>query len=56
MIDWLRRQRLALAFNALTLEGTSVTRAAEIAGYQSSTNFSTAFRKEYGYPPSHCRR
>ena len=36
---------------ALRHDGASVARAAEIAGYASQANFSTAFRRHFGQPP-----
>ncbi|MBP8278605.1 MAG: helix-turn-helix transcriptional regulator, partial [Propionivibrio sp.] len=35
--------------------GVSVARAAEIAGYSSQANFSTAFRRHFGLSPKHYR-
>lgn len=54
--DFLRQSRLAAAREALLHEGLSVTEAAYSVGYVNSANFSTAFRKHFGYPPSHCHR
>lgn len=55
IFDYLRRSRLQRAAHALQHDGVSVARAAEIAGYSSQANFSTAFRRHFGLPPKHCR-
>ena len=52
---YLRQRRLQRAAHALQHEGVSVAHAAEIAGYSSQANFSTAFRRRYGVPPKHYR-
>lgn len=52
--DYLRNSRLASAREALLHERLSVTEAAYAVGYASSANFSTAFRKHFGYAPSRC--
>lgn len=54
--DFLRKTRLAAAREALLHAGLSVTEAAYSVGYANSANFSTAFRKHFGYSPSHCHR
>ena len=48
VFDYLRASRLRRAAVALQNEGVSVARAAEIAGYSSQANFSTAFRRHFG--------
>lgn len=48
---YLRRHRLEQARRAMVEDGVSVTEAAFVAGYTSPANFSTAFRREFGYPP-----
>ncbi|CAN5481954.1 AraC family transcriptional regulator [soil metagenome] len=55
IFDYLRQRRLQRAAHALQHEGVSVARAAEIAGYSSQANFSTAFRRHFGLAPKHCR-
>jgi AraC-like DNA-binding protein len=55
IIDYLRVSRLRRAARALQHEGVSVARAAEIAGYASPSNFSTAFRRHFGLSPKTCR-
>jgi AraC-like DNA-binding protein len=54
--EYLRKSRLASAREALLHEGLSVTEAAYSVGYGNSANFSTAFRKHFGYVPSRCHR
>jgi AraC-like DNA-binding protein len=55
IFDYLRKRRLQRAAHALRAEGVSVAEAAEIAGYSSQANFSTAFRRRFGLPPKHYR-
>jgi AraC-like DNA-binding protein len=52
--EYLRISRLAAAREALLHERLSVTEAAYAVGYASPANFSTAFRKQFGHPPSRC--
>lgn len=52
--DYLRNSRLASARETLLHERLSVTEAAYAVGYANSANFSTAFRKHFGYAPSRC--
>ena len=54
VIQYVRSEKLQLARQALIYDGASITQAAYIAGYSNASNFSTAFQREYGYPPSHC--
>ena len=49
--DYIRHQRLARAFSALQERKVTVEQAADIAGYSSAANFSTAFKRRYGFPP-----
>ena len=55
VFDYLRASRLQRAALALQHDGVSVARAAEIAGYSSQANFSTAFRRHFGLSPKHYR-
>ena len=54
--DYLRTNRLASAREALLHQGLSVTEAAYAVGYANPANFSTAFRRHFGYVPSSCHR
>jgi transcriptional regulator GlxA family with amidase domain len=54
--DFLRTSRLSTARDALLQLGLSVTEAAYAVGYANPANFSTAFRKYFGYVPSSCHR
>jgi AraC-like DNA-binding protein len=54
--DFLRTSRLAYAREALLQQGLSVTEAAYAVGYTNPANFSTAFRRHFGYVPSSCQR
>ena len=54
--DYLRTSRLSSAREALLHQGLSVTEAAYAVGYANPANFSTAFRRHFGYAPSSCQR
>jgi AraC-like DNA-binding protein len=54
--DYLRTSRLASARESLLHQGLSVMEAAYAVGYANPANFSTAFRKHFGYVPSSCHR
>ncbi len=56
IFDCLRDCRLQRAADALLRQGVSVAQAAEIAGYGSQANFSTAFRRHFGVTPKNARR
>jgi AraC-like DNA-binding protein len=55
IFDYLREARLQRAAEALQRRGVSVAQAAEIAGYGSQANFSTAFRRRFGLTPKQMR-
>lgn len=55
VIEFVRSKKLELAKHALIYDGKSINHAAFIAGYSNAANFSTAFQREYGYPPSRCQ-
>ena len=54
--EFLRTSRLTSAREALLHQGLSVTEAAYAVGYANPANFSTAFRRHFGYAPSSCQR
>jgi AraC-like DNA-binding protein len=54
--EYLRTSRLTSAREALLHQGLSVTEAAYAVGYANPANFSTAFRRHFGYVPSSCQR
>ncbi|MBV2120571.1 MAG: AraC family transcriptional regulator [Candidatus Thiodiazotropha sp. (ex Ctena orbiculata)] len=54
VMEFLRIRRLELARLAMLDEGLSVGEAAYRAGYSNPANFSTAFQRRFGYPPSAC--
>ena len=56
VIDHLRTCRLDLARKALVVDGLAIQQAAHLAGYSSAANFTTAFRRQFGYAPSSCLR
>ena len=51
-IEYLANWRMALAKSALASSDASMTDIAEMAGYQSVSAFSTAFKRETGYAPT----
>ena len=53
--EYLRTSRLKSAREALLHQGLSVTEAAYAVGYGNPANFSTAFRRHFGYAPSSCQ-
>ncbi|MBR1125644.1 helix-turn-helix transcriptional regulator [Bradyrhizobium lablabi] len=54
--EYLRTSRLKSAREALLHQGLTVTEAAYAVGYTNPANFSTAFRRHFGYVPSSCQR
>jgi AraC-like DNA-binding protein len=52
VIDYLRTQRLVQARDAIERDGMTIAQAAHMAGYSNRANFSTAFKREFGFPPS----
>lgn len=56
VFDFVRIRRLELAREALENEGTSIARAAFMAGYNNTSSFTTAFRKAFGTTPRAFRR
>ncbi|TLF50617.1 helix-turn-helix transcriptional regulator [Halomonas urmiana] len=51
VFDYLRECRLTLAHDYLR-QGHSVQQAAHFSGYRHASNFTTAFRRRFGYAPS----
>ena len=56
VFHYVRMRKLEQARLALENEGVSIAQAAYIAGYNSSANFSTAFKRRYGFTPKQSRR
>ena len=52
--DYITKVRMEHA-HAFLLEGNSVTNVAAMTGYHDKYNFSKAYKKYYGYAPSHTR-
>ncbi len=50
--EYLLERRLLIGRNAILRDGISIAEAAYRAGYQHPANFTAAFTKHYGYPPS----
>ncbi|MDY0206479.1 MAG: helix-turn-helix transcriptional regulator [Pseudomonas sp.] len=46
-----RQQRLRRALHSLQKDQISINQAAELAGYSTTGNFSTAVKKEFGVTP-----
>lgn len=55
-IAFLRKLRLEQGRNLIEQEGLSVSSAAYACGYDHPGNFAQAFRKQFGFAPSHLRR
>lgn len=53
--DFAREQRLLLARAVIEREGKSISEAAYMVGYDSPASFSTAFKRQFGFPPSDCK-
>lgn len=53
--DFMRRERLAKARQALSEDGITIAQAAHLAGYSTPENFSTAFRQAFGMAPHNLR-
>ncbi|AKH20584.1 helix-turn-helix transcriptional regulator [Sedimenticola thiotaurini] len=54
IMEFIRTRRLEQARQKLLEDGITVGEAAHCAGYSSTANFSTAFQRAFGYPPSAC--
>ena len=54
VMDFVRTCRLREARRWLTLGEATIAEAAFEAGYSNPSNFTTAFTREFGYPPSAC--
>ena len=54
--QFLRVRRLEAARKALRYDGASIIEAAYMAGYNHTSNFATAFKRQFGVPPTavHC--
>lgn len=50
--DYLFERRMLVGRNAILRDRLSIAEAAYRAGYEHPANFTTAFRKHFGYPPS----
>ncbi|MBI5814681.1 MAG: helix-turn-helix transcriptional regulator [Nitrospinae bacterium] len=48
---WVVEHRMEMARAAMHLRGITVAEAAYLAGYSHPSNFTTAFKKCFGYPP-----
>lgn len=55
VFEFIRRKRLEKARAALESEGMTIAQAAYIAGYANPSNFTTAFKREYGVTPKYHR-
>ncbi|WP_051436213.1 helix-turn-helix transcriptional regulator [Marinomonas ushuaiensis] len=54
--QFLRIRRLELAKKALYQDGVSIIDAALLAGYNHSSNFTTAFKRQFGVSPTEAYR
>lgn len=55
VFNYVRRLKLEEARLALETEGLSIAQASFLAGYTSTANFSTAFKRQYGFSPKEAR-
>ncbi len=53
-MEFVRTRRLDMVLRDLLDHGITVGEAAHRAGYSNTANFSTAFQRQFGYPPSVC--
>lgn len=53
--DFIRESRLIAARDAMEKDGLTIGQAAWMAGYSSSANFATAFKRVFGISPSEAR-
>lgn len=56
LTQYLRKRRLDLARFALHQDGVSIIEAALLAGYNHSSNFATAFKRQFGVSPAESHR
>ena len=54
--SWLVQQRLNRARELICTTGISVQEAARCVGYEGTSQFYTAFRKQFGVTPAQCRK
>ncbi len=54
--DFIRKQRLDQAYDALKNHASTIAQAAHLACYTSAANFATAFRREYNVSPGELMR
>ncbi len=52
IMDYIRERRLIIARDAMEQDGLPIAKAAYLAGYNSPSNFSTAFKRQFGISPS----
>ncbi|MCV2401478.1 AraC family transcriptional regulator [Marinomonas sp. C2222] len=52
LTQYLRKRRLDLAKTALHQDGVSIMEASLLAGYNHSSNFTTAFKRQFGVSPA----
>lgn len=56
VFEFIRIRRLELGRQALENEGATIAQAAHAAGYSDATNFTAAFKRVFGFPPTNLRR
>jgi AraC-like DNA-binding protein len=56
VFHYIRTQRLEQARLALESGDVSIAQAAYVAGYTSAANFSTAFKRRFGFTPKQSRQ
>ena len=53
---YLEEVRMTKAFELITKEGKRINEAMYATGYHNRVTFNIAFKKKFGYPPSHFRK
>ena len=56
LYEYYQKNRMHKAKEFLTMNKYSVTEVGSMIGYQNLSNFSNAFRKEFGHLPKHCNK
>lgn len=52
LMGYIRERKLIMAHEAMERDNLTIAQAAHLAGYNSAANFSTAYKKAFGFSPS----
>lgn len=55
LMGYIRERKLFIAHEAMERDNMPIAQAAYLAGYNSAANFSTAYKKKFGFSPSRLR-